>query len=167
MDGGKMDGLDLIKGARQDGILYSYTQYQSDQLPNYFAYAHQFALADAFFTSLHSPSLPNHLYTVAAQAGGAINNPIFGGFYDHVPPPQVDASGLGPRVGLLIISPYAKSGYIEHSQLEFSSIVRFIEELYGLPFLTARDRNSADLWDAFKFTGTLQAPLLLQAQTCP
>ena len=77
MDGGKMDGFDLIKGSRQDGILYSYTQYQSDQLPNYFAYAHQFALADAFFTSLHGPSFPNHLYMVAAQAGGAINNPFF------------------------------------------------------------------------------------------
>jgi phospholipase C len=91
----------------------------------------------------------------------------FGGFCDHVPPPQVDASGLGPRFGLLTISPFAKSGYIEHTQLEFSSILRFIEELYGLPFLTARDRNSADMWDAFNFTGTLQAPLLLQAQTCP
>ena len=91
----------------------------------------------------------------------------FGGFYDHVPPPQVDASGLGPRVGLLITSPYAKSGYIEHTQLEFSSIVRFIEELYGLPFLTARDRNSADMVGAFNYTGTLQAPLLSQAQTCP
>jgi phospholipase C len=73
---GKMDGFDLNKGARQDGILYSYTQYQSDQLPNYFAYAHQFTLADAFFTALHGPSFPNHLYTVAAQAGGVINNPI-------------------------------------------------------------------------------------------
>src|SRR5262249_12971194 len=36
MNGGKMDGFDLIRGARQDGILYSYTRYQSDQLPNYF-----------------------------------------------------------------------------------------------------------------------------------
>jgi phospholipase C len=91
----------------------------------------------------------------------------FGGFYDHVPPPQVDTWGLGPRVGLLIISPFAKSGHLEHTPLEFSSIVRFVEELYGLPFLTARDRNSADMWDAFNFTGTLQAPLPLQPQTCP
>lgn len=91
----------------------------------------------------------------------------FGGFYDHVPPPQVDESGLGPRVGLLIISPYAKSGYIEHPQLEFSSIVRFIEELYGLTFLTARDRNSADMWDAFNYTGTLQAPLLCKRRRAP
>src|SRR5262249_3994657 len=70
MDGGKMDRFDLIRGATQDGILYSYTQYQSDQLPNYFAYAHQFALADAFFTSVHGPSFPNHLYKVAAQSRG-------------------------------------------------------------------------------------------------
>src|SRR5262249_11488167 len=49
----------------------------------------------------------------------------FGGFYDHVPPPAVDTWGLGPRVGLLTTSPFAKSGYIEHTQLEFSSIVRF------------------------------------------
>ena len=91
----------------------------------------------------------------------------FGGFYDHVPPPQVDSWGLGPRVGLLTISPFAKSGYIEHTQLEFSSIVRFIEELYGLPFLTARDRNSADMWDQFNFTGTPQVPLTLQPQICP
>ena len=84
-----------------------------------------------------------------------------------MPPPQVDAWGLGPRVGLLIISAFAKSGYIEHLPLEFSSIVRFVEDLYGLPFLTARDRNSADMWNAFNFAGTLQAPLPLQAQTCP
>ena len=84
-----------------------------------------------------------------------------------MPPPQVDVWGLGPRVGLVIISPFAKSGYIEHTQFEFSSIVRFIEELYGLPFLTARDSNSADMWDAFSFLAPLQAPLILQQQTCP
>ena len=68
----------------------------------------------------------------------------------------------------MIISPFAKSGYIKkHAPLEFSSIVRFVEELYGLPFLTARDRNSVDMWDAFSFAGTLQAPLPLQPQTCP
>jgi phospholipase C len=61
MDNGKMDKFDLIKGARQFGFLYAYTQYRSDQLPNYFAYAHQFALADEFFTSVHGPSFPNHL----------------------------------------------------------------------------------------------------------
>jgi len=78
MDRGKMDKFDLIPGARQYGLLYSYTQYQADQLPSYFAYARQFVLADEFFTSVHGPSFPNHLYTIAAQAGGAMDNPIFG-----------------------------------------------------------------------------------------
>jgi len=88
----------------------------------------------------------------------------FGGFYDHVLRPQGDPWGLGPRAGLLTISPFAKSGYIEHTQLEFSSIVRFIEELYVLPFLTERD--PAAMWDEFNFTGTPQVPPSLQPQTC-
>ncbi len=80
----------------------------------------------------------------------------FGGFYDHVPPPQLDALGLGPRVPLLIISPFVKSGFIEHQQLEFASVVKFVEEVFGLPFLTSRDTNSNDMFDAFDF---VDAPL--------
>jgi phospholipase C len=48
----------------------------------------------------------------------------FGGFYDHVPPPQIDQFGLGPRVPLLIISPYARRGYVSHTIYEFSSFHR-------------------------------------------
>jgi hypothetical protein len=48
--------------------------YESD-IPNYFTYARNFALADAFFSSLEGPSFPNHLYTVGAQSNRAINNP--------------------------------------------------------------------------------------------
>jgi len=68
----------------------------------------------------------------------------FGGFYDHVPPPVTDKFGLGPRVPLLIISPYAISGTISHTQYEFSSILKFIEERFGLPPLTTRDANAND-----------------------
>jgi phospholipase C len=81
-------------------------------------------------------------------------------------PPQLDAWGLGPRVPLLIISPFAKHGCVEHQQLEFASVVRFIEELYGLPFLTARDKGSADIWDAFDFVNNPQPPMILQPRTC-
>lgn len=56
----------------------------------------------------------------------------FGGLYDHVGPPVLDGYGLGPRVPLLIISPYARVGYISHTQYEFSSVLKFIEELFGL-----------------------------------
>ena len=91
----------------------------------------------------------------------------FGGWYDHVQPPVVDQLGLGPRVPMLIISPWTKAGYIEHRTLEFSSVVRFIEQVYRLPFLTHRDADSADLWDAFDFSQAPSAPLPLNTRACP
>src|SRR5439155_9046546 len=56
----------------------------------------------------------------------------FGGFYDHVPPPALDRFGLGPRVPLLIISPYARAGLISHTVYEFSSFLSFVERRYQL-----------------------------------
>jgi phospholipase C len=314
IDGGKMDKFDLIEGAFQQGRLINYTTFTEPQIPNYWALAHHFVLADEFFTSVHGPSFPNHLYTIAAQSGEAINNPDdpedwgcdnpqsgvtvdaldpeggrfqespcldfptvadslnsagltwryygapievpgfqwtvfdairhirvspqwktnvrrvakiptdiaagdianvtwittdnemsehpkvggscagedstvnivnaimnspawsssvifiswddFGGFYDHVAPPQVDVYGLGPRVPMLLISPFAKPGYLEHQQLEFSSIVKFMEEIFGLPFLTARDTNSNDMFDALDFVDAPQPPLPMQPGKC-
>jgi phospholipase C len=311
MDNGKMDRFDLIPGAFQRNHLINYTRYRQDQLPNYWAWASRFALADEFFTSVHGPSFPNHLFTIAAQSAGAIDNPLgnvwgcdaqaslvpiidptgkhtkvppcfdvttvadslnsagltwryygpgigssgyhwsafdairhirfgsqwrtnvlplarfsrdvaanqlatmtwittdtetsehprfgevcsgenstvemvdaimkspewnstvifvswddFGGFYDHVPPPQLDAFGLGPRVPLLIISPFAKSGFIEHQQLEFASVVKFVEEVFGLPFLTSRDASSNDMFDAFDFVDAPLPPDLLRKHRC-
>ena len=52
----------------------------------------------------------------------------WGGFYDHVPPPQVDAAGYGLRVPALVISPYAKGGHIDHQVLSFDAYNRFIED---------------------------------------
>jgi phospholipase C len=75
----------------------------------------------------------------------------FGGFYDHVPPPHYDEMGLGPRVPMLIISPYAKKGYIDHTTYELSSVVRFIEDSFGLEPLTRRDRHSDNMFGAFNF----------------
>ncbi len=81
----------------------------------------------------------------------------FGGWYDHVPPPQVDGIGLGPRVPLLVISPWAKPGYISSRQGEFASFDKFIEEVFNLPSLGARDSlaSTSDLMDYFNFA---QAP---------
>ncbi|HEY2579100.1 MAG TPA: alkaline phosphatase family protein [Streptosporangiaceae bacterium] len=78
----------------------------------------------------------------------------FGGFYDHVPPPQVDGRGMGPRVPLLVISPYAKRGFISTSQGEFASLDKFIEANFGLPSLGARDALSktSDLMNFFNFS---------------
>jgi phospholipase C len=91
----------------------------------------------------------------------------FGGFYDHVPPPSVDIYGLGPRVPLLIISPYAKTGYISHTQYELSSILKFAEEVFGLPSLGQRDVIANDTTDSFDFTQSPRSPYLLKARICP
>jgi phospholipase C len=85
----------------------------------------------------------------------------FGGFYDHVAPQQVDDYGYGPRVPLLIISPWAKVGYVEHQTLDFSSLVRFVEDTFSLPTLGRRDATSNQMWDAFDFSGTPQPPFIL------
>jgi phospholipase C len=297
IDGGKMDRFDKIPGGNDNGELLAYTQLTETDIPNYFRYARAFVLADRMFSSLTGPSFPNHLYTVGAQSGGAINNPTsaavwgcdaddtssvetlsdqgtivrqfpcfdfatltdrldqagmswkyyapgrgqpgyiwsaldavrhirltplwtdhvvpdtqfvldaasgnlpavswlvenwtveqlsavmrspdwnttaifitwddFGGFYDHVPPPAVDRFGFGPRVPLLIVSPYARPGYVSHTQYEFSSLLRFAEERFNLAPLTDRDRLANDLLDSFDFQQHPLPPLLLDARRCP
>ncbi len=303
IDGGKMDKFDLISGG-----LSAYVQVIEADIPNYWAYARQFALADEYFTSVHGPSVPNHLYAIAAQSGGVIDdgdpgsgtlcdgtpfgnvavmdssgaityqapcfdfqtladsldnagltwkeyadgsegdvfgmirhirlsstwpdhavpaaqfltdaqsgqlpamswvipptgstehppesvcagenwtvqqlNAVmqgpdwnstavfitwddFGGFYDHVPPPQVDPFGLGARVPLLIISPFAKTGYISHTVYEHSSVLKFVETRYQLPALTVRDGMASDMLDSFDFNQQPQAPLILEPRSCP
>lgn len=318
MDGGKMDRFDLLYDGNVNGNYLAYTQLNQASIPNYWSYAQNFVLGDRMFSSIHSDSFTNHLYTVAAQDNGAIelrtpgvlpngsgwgcDDPVgtnallmddegdlssefpcwdfqtladslqnagiswkfyaplpgtrgynfstlnainhirntslwttnvvsstqfasdalsgnlpavswlvtgygsehphgsavcigenwsvaqlnaimqgpdwnstaifltwddFGGFYDHVYPPNVDLLGLGPRVPLLIISPYAKPGYISHTQYEFSSVLKFVEERFGLPFLTQRDANANDMTDSFDFTQSPLPPLVLQPRSCP
>lgn len=91
----------------------------------------------------------------------------FGGFYDHVAPPPLDIYGLGPRVPMLIISPYAKSGYISHTQYELSSVIKFAEEVFGLPSLGQRDVLANDTTDSFDFTQSARSPLILTPRLCP
>lgn len=75
----------------------------------------------------------------------------WGGWYDHVPPPQVDNMGLGFRVPLIVVSPWAKHGYVSHSQHEFGSFLKLTEETFALPSLGTRDLISDDLSDCFDF----------------
>lgn len=310
INGGAMDSFDLIPNGRD---LTGYVQFDEEDIPNYFAYARYFSLADQMFSSLTGPSFPNHLYTVGAQSGGAINNPSsggvwgcdsppgatvqvmddqgtvtrvfpcfdfktladsledagvswryyapsqgqsgyiwsafdaidhirntplwqehvvppsqfvldavngnlpavswlvigsglsehppasacagenwtvdqlnavmqgpdwgstavfltwddFGGFYDHVPPPMVDNFGFGPRVPLIVISPYAKPGHISHTVYEFSSLLKFAELRFRLPPLTERDALANDLLDSFNFRQDPLPPLILEHRACP
>ena len=82
----------------------------------------------------------------------------WGGFYDHVPPPQIDRFGLGFRVPLITLSPYAKEGYIDHTRSEFSSVLRFIEENWGLQPLTERDARTSNLSQLFNFSQPPRPP---------
>lgn len=95
-----------------------------------------------------------------------------GGFYDHVPPPpacspddsplrltnadkaanlKADFTRLGVRVPFVVISPYAKKGFVSHTTYDHTSIVRFIEARHVLPAMTRRDANAAIPWDMFDF----------------
>lgn len=91
----------------------------------------------------------------------------FGGFYDHVPPPKVDQFGLGPRVPMIIISPYAIAGHISKTTYEFSSVLKFIEKNFNLPPLTQRDAQANDMTDSFDWNQNALPPLYLQPRACP
>ncbi len=273
-NGGKMDGF-ITAERTVDTMGY----YDGSDIPNYWAYAKHFTLADHFLSSLMGPSLPNHLYTVAAQSGGETKNrrepppgeydfetlaellensrvswkyydgkpnprsfglwnPLpgfksfkknsslmahlvpnteyfkdlrngtfpsvawivpngresehppgniqlgmwyttafvnalmkspywnntllvitwddYGGFFDHVPPPQEDEYGYGPRVPAIIISPYAKAGYVDHTTYDFTSVLRTIENRFNLKPLATRDGKANDMSNSLNL---LQHPL--------
>jgi phospholipase C len=74
-----------------------------------------------------------------------------GGRWDHVPPPIVDQFGPGTRIPTVIISPYAKRGFVDPTSYETVSILKFIEERWGLPSLSSRDAQANNLLNAFDF----------------
>ena len=90
----------------------------------------------------------------------------FGGFYDHVPPPHVDLWGFGPRVPMLLISPWARQGVVASETLEFSSVLKMIETIWDLPSLTERDRRASDMLDLFDFQSDPAPKTLLRPRDC-
>jgi len=90
-----------------------------------------------------------------------------GGWYDHVPPPQVDRYGYGFRVPCIIISPFAKRGYIDHVQGDFTSLLKFIETVHSIPALTDRDASANNLMEAFDFSQPQRFPLVLPGVYLP
>jgi phospholipase C len=75
IDGGTMSKFDQVDNGNVDRYKLPYTQFHEEDIPNYFAYARNFVLADHMFSSMAGASFLNHLFTVAAQAGGALDNP--------------------------------------------------------------------------------------------
>jgi phospholipase C len=95
----------------------------------------------------------------------------YGGWYDNATPPVLNnittvqnavGQGAGIRVPMLIISPFAKPGYVDHTQYTFSSIMRFIENIFNLQPLTIRDATANDILNAFNFTQTSLQPVIEQ-----
>ena len=277
-----MDGFVYAEGSN---LTMGY--YNGSDIPYYWDYASRFVLMDNYFSSVMGPSLPNHLYSIAAQSGGIVDdvdqfclnitvimdeldshgitwkyyyaggndstlssfwNPLpscsyaenpsrlshivntgqflsdvaennlssvswvipfgeesehppnnittgedytvslinaimqskywsstaifltwddYGGWYDHVAPPQVDSFGYGFRVPCLIISPYAKEGFIDHTLADHTSILKFIETVWSLPSLTSRDAAANNLFEAFDFSQPPRSPLVLPGSYVP
>lgn len=87
----------------------------------------------------------------------------WGGWYDHVPPPQVDQHGYGFRVPALLVSPYAKRGVVDHTVLDYTAMLKFIEQNWQLKPLSSRDAGSAGLMSAFDFAAGPRPAALVPA----
>jgi phospholipase C len=93
----------------------------------------------------------------------------WGGFYDHVSPPRGPNPTIqyGLRVPTIVISPYARQGFVDHTFYTFSSMLKFAETVLGLPSLTKADGTAQSVLNAFNFSQMPQPPLVLQPRSCP
>jgi phospholipase C len=97
----------------------------------------------------------------------------WGGFYDHVEPPVIERwkdgtpFRYGHRVPCLVISPYARAGYVSHVLHSHVSLLHFAETIFGLDPLTERDAKASNMLDCFDFAQPPLAPLLLALRRCP
>lgn len=91
----------------------------------------------------------------------------WGGWYDHVQPPQVDRFGYGFRVPAILVSPYAREGYIDSTTLDFTSILQFIEHNWGLRPLTHRDATAKSIAGGFDFAAAPREASFVSAHRGP
>jgi phospholipase C len=106
----------------------------------------------------------------------------WGGFYDHVVPPRVDRNGYGMRVPGLVVSPYAKKGYVDHQTLSFDAYLKFIEDRFlngqridpktdgrpdPRPEVRENDPKLGDLTRDFDFSQKPRSPLILPEHPPP
>ena len=89
----------------------------------------------------------------------------FGGFYDHVPPTQIDQYGLGIRVPVLVISPYSRRNVVVHTQYDLTSLLKLVETKFGLTSLTSRDASANGMLDCFNFSQTPLQPVIITRNT--
>lgn len=103
----------------------------------------------------HSPQWKNMLIVVTYDENG--------GFWDHAAVPKGDRWGPGTRIPAIIVSPFAKRGYIDHTQYDTASILRFITRRFGLPVLPGlAERDRALVANGGKPMGDLTGALNLR-----
>jgi phospholipase C len=98
---------------------------------------------------------------VGSHAAIAIFYDESGGFWDPVVPPTVDATGDGFRVPLILVSPWTGGGHIDATPLDPASVLRLVDENWGLPFLNPRVATAASLLPAFNWNGPPRPPVIL------
>jgi phospholipase C len=117
-------------------------------------------LGEAFTKRIYDAAVASPAWSSSALL---LTHADSGGFFDHVPPPETACIAtaedtqfdkLGVRVPLIAISPWARRHYVSHSLKEHTAVTRFIETIFNLPALTARDANSDALLDMFDFNST-------------
>jgi len=91
----------------------------------------------------------------------------WGGWYDHVKSPQVDNFGYGFRVPAILVSPYARQGFVDSTTLDFTSILRFIEDNWGLAPLTRRDATAKSIAGGFDFAAAPRKASFVSAHRGP
>jgi len=122
--------------------------------------------------SLNGPSWVASVVNAVGQSKFWKSTAIFvmwddwGGWYDHVAPPQYGYEGNGFRVPLIAVSPYALAGVVTHTEHEGASVLKFIENRFGLAQMSSADTRASDLTDMFDFN---QQPRQFQVipQTVP
>lgn len=115
---------------------------------------------ERFVRSLHTALLSSSAWSTSAFLWTYDD---WGGWYDHVPPPQVDRFGFGFRAPALLVSPYAKQGFVDSTVLDFTSGLKFIEENWGVEPLAERDAKANNFLSAFDFGRPARPPVLLAA----
>ncbi len=94
----------------------------------------------------------------------------WGGWYDNAPPPRVNYTSLGFRVPMLVISPYARPHYVSHTQYDFGSVLKFVEQNFGLGSLGTTDATANSMADVFDFTqkpSAFEPAPLPRVRSCP
>jgi phospholipase C len=138
---------------------------EADALPSVTWVTPRFQLSDhPPFSTKHAHNWVTGIVNAVMRSGMWDDVALFitwdewGGLYDHVIPPSVDEVQLGFRVPMLVISPFARRGYVDDAFGEFSAPLRFIADNWGLPFLTNRIRDSHGFEHVFDFDGRPRGP---------